>query len=208
MWSEASPRTKLPAGVGCQRGYAVSERPSEQLRRAQELLRWLRRRGREVPGPEELAATADLPAAALQAAARGRVERRLALPSDGTVPVGAGLTTRELAAYRVAAGPVLAAELEVAPSAEVEVRELLVVREGVPLQFRSSSSSGPVADDADLARPVDVEAVRADAGTAQALAVPEGTVVLLQVVLRGVDQGARRLDFVYSRADLVRVETR
>lgn len=198
----------------------MADRPSDHLRRAQELLRVLRRRGRGPADPaevEEFAAAAGLPVGAVAAAVRGQVgEPRLLLPGDGSLPVGPGIQTHETAVHRVGASPVLVAELGVEPGGPVVVREVVVRRHGIAVQFRSSSSGGSdqvavhhgVVERAVVpVRPVDVEAVRADEQTARALEVPPGTVVLLQVVLAD-GPGGRRVDFAYSRADLVRIETR
>lgn len=200
------------SGDACQRRTVVADRPSEQLRRAQELLRVLLRRGRAPADPAAFAVAADLPVGAVSAAVRGQdAEPRLVLPVDGSVPVGADLAVREVAVRSVGASPVLVAELGVGAGTAVQVRELVVTRRGRAVQFRSSSSAGPPEHRPDaqpaLVRPVDVEAVRADEHTAQALGLAPGTVVLLQVVL-AEGPGGRRLDFAYSRADVVRVETR
>lgn len=182
--------------------------PAEQLRRAQELLRYLRRRGRELPaGREDDLAAAGFTREALRAAASGSAPARTALPEDGSVPRGPRVRERELTRYRVPASDLLLAELGPARAGHLWVREAVVDHDGVPLQFRALTASRPDPVRGHPLRAVDVEAVRADPQTAQALQVAEGAVVLLQVVLSGVEGGERCLEFVYSRADRVRVET-
>lgn len=185
----------------------MSDRPSEQLRRAQELLRVLLRRGQGPTDLDDFAVRADLPAGAVRAAARGTTgPERTELPADGAPP--AGLTSTPGARYTVVASDLLGSDLAVPQAATVHVAELLVFRGTVPVQFRSGFSvvpdPGPVVE---LLRPVDVEAVRVDDETAAQLGIESGAVVLLQVVLGVTAGGDRRLDFAYSRADLVRIVT-
>jgi hypothetical protein len=189
------------------RGSVVADRPSEHLRRAQELLRATLRRNPTLGDPEELAQRAGLPVGAVLAAARGtRGTPRLELPADGSEPPG--LAVRQRVTYPVVASEPLRAELG-GPAAEAfHVQERLLALDDVPVQFRvvfgAVPDPGPVVD---LLRPVDVEAVRADDDAAAALGIAFGAVVLLQVVLGVTAQGDRRLDFAYSRADLVRIVT-
>jgi hypothetical protein len=180
--------------------------PDEELRRAQELLRVLQRRAVAMP-PEDVARGAGLHLGAVRAAVRGALpQRRTVLPADGSVPTGPGVAARELARYLVPASEVVRAELRTTAE-QVWVRETVVERDGRPLQFRTSTSTCPAVPPAGtrLARPVDVEAVRAHEDTARALGVSTGSVVLLQVLLTVAAGGFHCLEFAYSRADAVRV---
>jgi len=189
----------------------VTDRPSEHLRRAQELLRAALRRNPAVGDPEEFAQRSGLPVGAVRAAARGTGGRpRLELPADGSEPPALDVLRR--VDYTVAASEPLRAELgDVSGDLAGDlfhVREQVLALDDVPVQFRvvfgTVAEPGPVVD---LRRPVDVEAVRADDDTAAALGIAFGAVVLLQVVLGATSDGDRRLDFAYSRADLVRIVT-
>lgn len=177
--------------------------PEEELRRAQELLRVLQRRGTALDAGD-VARGSGLAEAAVRAAARGAAPNaRTTLPPDGSVPLAA--TVRELACYPVPASELVRAELRT-DAEQVWVHESVVERDGAVLQFRSGTSVARTPPDpARLVRPVDVEAVRADEDTAAALGASPGTVVLLQVVLTEGADGARLLQFAYSRADAVRV---